>query len=816
MKTKSTIIIIILLFFCSIQAISQEIVETSFFKSNKELGGDVVINKSIIGTDNTSTYKTFEIESPVGADYYLSAWAKGGEFENHGSGNYMDYDLYVNSELQHKKFKPQINTWHSCEYKDNVSKALVKVRLNPGINTITFKCKNYLVPLIDFVKLSKTKAERNIPTTKFQNFVNEIKSNALNRKLNPVLQKDTLISLKNGTTYYNPAANYSHVIGATYKYTYYVGISKMAQQQLSITTTSNNFDYVVELFSKDHPELYSWVTTSTNGSASLNVTIPYTDLYYLRIRAWYQNEQDFVDVQINSIYYSDCIASGWAGFRCEHTPTRELNYFSCRTTGDTRLWVEKDDGVPGKIIGWDDDYSGSGDFDWGTDSRVKNQFSDDIAAILCSAFSSSTPSGTYNIYMKCRNANERLFQGMYYLTDYFSQLKSDDAIEAAPESSTYNCISRSGGATNYWEWPLTPSSQYYIPGDELGSFDDFYDDRNLTRSGATVSNAKVALWKKNSEFTHASVTKLANNHPHGYAWESKAGSLSRFFHPKDAVGGTDAYGSIEYYYQKDNTKSTALFDFGGMLLEEAIEKGLAVMADASYTPQELDYIESAMKHLPENIAEGFNKYFDNWLNSIKEPSIIIHSNPTMLKSNSAYEKLLNYCTTEGNILPLVFDKLQTTQFALFLLEDLAYEQNKHLMAEVKEENKAKLKSSSGAVIVNTPYTNSIKFAQKLMINNLLLEAKDELISLDKTVNNLKIYPNPATEKTTIKYLLLKDSEVNIAVVDISGKEILNIISINQNKGYHTLNVNLSGIEEGIYFCRFRIDNETFVHKLIIH
>ena len=815
MKTIHSIIFIFIALFFNSYVTSQEIVESSFFKSNQELGGDVVINKSIITTKNNSLHKTFEIESPTSTVYYLSAWVKGGTLDNQKDNKFIGYDLLINNELQHQKFVPEKSSWHSCNYKDDVSKLLLKVKLNQGLNTITFVSDGFMAPLIDFVRLAQNEADRNISEVKFNNFVNEIQSNILNRKLNPVPHKDTLIALKNGITYNNPWANYNHSIGATYKYTYYVGISKMAQQQLSISTSSNNFDHVVELFSRNHPELYSWVTVSTNGSTSLNVTIPYTDMYYLRIRSYYQNEQDYVDVQINSLNYTDCVASGWAGFRCEHTPTRELNYFTCNTTGDTRLWIEKDGGVPGKIIGYNDDYDGSGDFNWGTDSRVKNQFSDDVAAILCSAFSSSTPTGTYDMYMKCRNANERILQGFYYLTDIFTQLEADDAIESAPDTTLYNCVSWAGGISEFKEWPLDPGSDFYIAGDSLGSFDAFFASRGYTRSGATSSNASIALWKNGSEFTHTSVTGLANNHPHGYAWESKVGDWQRFFHPRDALGGTGAYGSIAYYYKKDETKSSALYDFDGMMLKEAIEKGIAIIADAKYSNQELTKIKKTINQMPKYTTKKFNSLYANWLNTIKEPKFAIHSNPNILKRNDTYKKLLAFCKTEENIQYLIIDKLPSDQYSLILLKDLAYESNKNLMDEVKEENKAKLKSSSGAIIVNSPQTNFIKFAKKLIESKLTLKAKNDLLGLDNIKSSFQIYPNPATEKAIIKYLLLKDSEVNITVIDITGKEVINIISKKQSKGYHITNVNLSGIEEGVYFCRFTFDNENIVQKLII-
>ena len=78
------------------------------------------------------------------------------------------------------------------------------------------------------------------------------------------------------------------------------------------------------------------------------------------------------------------------------------------------------------------------------------------------------------------------------LPEYFGNLEEDDAIQSAPASTQYNCISWSGAITSYWEWPPYETSSFYSP-NPLTAFDNFYASRGLTRSGATANNGVVAL-----------------------------------------------------------------------------------------------------------------------------------------------------------------------------------------------------------------------------------------------------------------------------------------------------------------------------------
>lgn len=61
------------------------------------------------------------------------------------------------------------------------------------------------------------------------------------------------------------------------------------------------------------------------------------------------------------------------------------------------------------------------------------------------------------------------------------------------------------------------------------------------------------------------------------------------------------------------------------------------------------------------------------------------------------------------------------------------------------------------------------------------------------------YPNPFNPSTKIDFSLPVDSKVNIKMYDISGKEVMNIMSEQKSAGYHTVNINAAALSSGTYF-----------------
>jgi hypothetical protein len=61
------------------------------------------------------------------------------------------------------------------------------------------------------------------------------------------------------------------------------------------------------------------------------------------------------------------------------------------------------------------------------------------------------------------------------------------------------------------------------------------------------------------------------------------------------------------------------------------------------------------------------------------------------------------------------------------------------------------------------------------------------------------YPNPFNPSTKIDFSLPIDSKVSIKLYDISGKEVMNVMSEQRSAGYHTVNINSTALSSGTYF-----------------
>ncbi len=103
------------------------------------------------------------------------------------------------------------------------------------------------------------------------------------------------------------------------------------------------------------------------------------------------------------------------------------------------------------------------------------------------------------------------------------------------------------------------------------------------------------------------------------------------------------------------------------------------------------------------------------------------------------------------------------------------------------------------------FPNMVHFAFEGIskVNHILIWTGVE----DLNVNNIQIYPNPATDKITISGI--EDMDCTIEVLDIKGQMMLNKNEIINHE------IQLSGFAKGVYFVRIHNDNLTITRKLVI-
>ncbi|HET7153064.1 MAG TPA: T9SS type A sorting domain-containing protein, partial [Candidatus Kapabacteria bacterium] len=67
--------------------------------------------------------------------------------------------------------------------------------------------------------------------------------------------------------------------------------------------------------------------------------------------------------------------------------------------------------------------------------------------------------------------------------------------------------------------------------------------------------------------------------------------------------------------------------------------------------------------------------------------------------------------------------------------------------------------------------------------------------------SLNIFPNPSGTRTTFNFYLPDAENVEVSIYNMLGEKMQTVASGMQMMGSHTLTVNLSGYNAGVYLCR---------------
>ena len=185
-----------------------------------------------------------------------------------------------------------------------------------------------------------------------------------------------------------------------------------------------------------------------------------------------------------------------------------------------------------------------------------------------------------------------------------------------------------------------------------------------------------------------------------------------------------------------------------------------------------------------------------------------------IKYNSKYIKILdlkseadgiifNITNDEINIAWSALDKTfkNKSETALFTLKAIIYNGKQKSIADAFTIETESVMADAGG--------NSIKSAEFTVPH---VVSNDDFISK----NNVLIYPNPLNSSTNISYNLSADSKVRIGLYDILGKEVEIIANGQQKTGVHSIELDASAYSQGLYYCKFEIDNANVqVYKMII-
>ncbi len=117
--------------------------------------------------------------------------------------------------------------------------------------------------------------------------------------------------------------------------------------------------------------------------------------------------------------------------------------------------------------------------------------------------------------------------------------------------------------------------------------------------------------------------------------------------------------------------------------------------------------------------------------------------------------------------------------------------------------------SSRTLVDGTWYWNGEQFLSRLVF--------DQTLSLEENTSSISIgniYPNPTSGVSTVSYSLQNSSEVSVNIVDITGKKVYVSAEGQKASGKHTLDIDATQFNNGVYYITIATDEEIVTKKLI--
>lgn len=109
------------------------------------------------------------------------------------------------------------------------------------------------------------------------------------------------------------------------------------------------------------------------------------------------------------------------------------------------------------------------------------------------------------------------------------------------------------------------------------------------------------------------------------------------------------------------------------------------------------------------------------------------------------------------------------------------------------------------------FSSAFSFTTETVASGVANEAAAGLL-VDALAPN---YPNPFTQSTTIPYQLSKPGPVHLAVYDLLGRKVLQVVDGVQPAGRHEATANLRDLPAGLYLYKLRTGDFLAVRRMVL-
>lgn len=87
---------------------------------------------------------------------------------------------------------------------------------------------------------------------------------------------------------------------------------------------------------------------------------------------------------------------------------------------------------------------------------------------------------------------------------------------------------------------------------------------------------------------------------------------------------------------------------------------------------------------------------------------------------------------------------------------------------------------------------------------------------EKTLSDVKIYPNPITDQVNLSYTLRHDANITIRIMDVLGNPVVTLLQQRLPAGNQSNSFSLSNrLTSGFYFIRVTIGTESIIKRISV-
>lgn len=90
------------------------------------------------------------------------------------------------------------------------------------------------------------------------------------------------------------------------------------------------------------------------------------------------------------------------------------------------------------------------------------------------------------------------------------------------------------------------------------------------------------------------------------------------------------------------------------------------------------------------------------------------------------------------------------------------------------------------------------------------------VSEDLHLLVLDAFPNPSTGRNTLQYMLNKEGNVNIELINVNGQSLRKLFSGRQAPGPYQITEDFSNLAKGTYFYLISIDEQVYTRQILLH